>query len=190
MDADIRDLLGLYWWALLVKGISAVFFGLFAIFWPGPTLVALIYIFSTYILISGIMNITLGIYSRRRTNFWLFVLVIGVLEVGVGVYTVRHPFLTLAAFILLIGFTFLFRGVLQIVAAFMEVTPDRADKVLLVVAGALSALAGLFLLLQPAAGGLTFVWVLGVYALITGPMDIARSAEARLSFEAHHHPSA
>ncbi|HEY2004450.1 MAG TPA: DUF308 domain-containing protein [Candidatus Saccharimonadia bacterium] len=179
------NLLGMYWWALLVKGISAVVFGLFAIFWPGPTLIALVYIFSAYILIAGIMDITLGIYSRNRSNFWLFGLILGVLEVGVGVYAIRHPQVTLAAFILLVGFTFLFRGVLQIVAAFLEETPDRASKFLLALVGGLSVLAGIYILLQPAAGSLAFVWALGVYALIVGPMEIARAAEVRVLFEQH-----
>ena len=35
--------------------------------------------------------------------------------------------------------------------------------------------AGVAILLQPASGGVAFVWVLGLFALVTGPLLIALS---------------
>lgn len=179
MDVTVRQLLGVLWWALLIKGIATLAFGSVAVFWPGPTLIALVYAFSAFIIISGIINLTLGLVGRGASNMWLFALILGILETAAGIFAVRHPAISLAAFILFVGSVLLVRGILQIVASFMEVTPDRASKALLVVAGVLEVVVGAFILLQPITGGLAFVWAIGVFALITGSMDIARSIAAR-----------
>jgi len=47
-----------------------------------------------------------------------------------------------------------------------------------------SLIAGIVVLRQPVAGGIAFVWVLGLYALISGPLMIALASEARRELEA------
>jgi len=180
MDRDARQVVGVLWWTLLIKGLIALAFGIAAIFWPGPTLVALLYLFSAYIIVSGIMNVILGIFGHRVVmNMWLGVLLLGVFEIGVGIYAIRNPGISLGVLILIIGFTFLLRGIWEVVAAFMGRTPDRANKTLLVLSGVLSILVGAYIVMQPAVGGLAFVWAIGVYAIVVGSMDIARSISAK-----------
>jgi uncharacterized membrane protein HdeD (DUF308 family) len=183
MDTRIRQIVNLLWWMLLVKGIAALVFGVTAVFWPNLTLAVLVYLFSAYIVVSGILSIILGIFSAGKSSMWLLGLIIGIIELAAGIYAVRNPLITLAVFVLLVGFTFIIRGILQVAAAFMEVAPDRAAKALLVIAGALSVIAGVFIVLQPATGGLAFVWALGVYLLVVGSMDIARAAAAKALLE-------
>ncbi len=179
MEVHVRQIVSMLWWVLLVKGLAALVFGLAAVFWTGMTLVALVYLFSAYIIVSGILGIILGVFSAGRSGMWLLGLIVGILELGVGIYAVRNPQITLGVFVLLIGFTFIFRGILQIVAAFMEAAPDGAGRALLVISGVLSAIAGILIVMQPVAGGLAFVWALGVYLLVVGSMDIARAAAAK-----------
>jgi uncharacterized membrane protein HdeD (DUF308 family) len=180
MDRDAKQVVGVLWWTLLIKGLIALAFGIAAVFWPGPTLIALLYLFSAYIIVTGIMNIILGIFGHRVVmNMWLAVLLLGILEIAVGVYVIRNPGISLGVLILIIGFTFLLRGIWEVVAAFMASTPDRANKTLLILSGVLSILVGIYIVMQPAAGGLAFVWALGVYAIVVGSMDIARSISAK-----------
>lgn len=188
MEARVRQIVNVLWWVVLVRGLIALVFGLVAVFWPGLTLVILVYLFSAYILVSGILNVILGVFSAGRSSMWLLGLIVGVLELAVGIYAVRNPAISLTAFVLLIGFTFMVRGILQIVAAFMEAAPDGASLALLVISGALSTLAGIFVVLQPASGGLAFVWALGVYLLVVGAMDVARAAAARVLLDDHRLP--
>jgi uncharacterized membrane protein HdeD (DUF308 family) len=53
-------------------------------------------------------------------------------------------------------------------------------KVLAIIVGLAALLAGILMLFQPASAGVAFVWILGLYSLITGPMMIA------LSLDLHH----
>lgn len=164
--------------ALIVRGIAAILFGIAAVFWPGLTLVTLIYIFSIYILISGLVGIVTGVSHLVKGRNWFLGLLLSFIELGVGVYLVRHPGVTFATLVLIIGLVLVARGVFEVVLAFTE-DSMATQKMLLVLGGLLSAGVGIYVLLQPASGGVAFVWVLGLYALITGPILVAMGLDVR-----------
>ena len=47
----------------------------------------------------------------------------------------------------------------------------------------MAVVVGIAILLQPASGGVAFVWVLGLYALLTGPMWIALGLDTKKLLE-------
>ena len=47
-------LLARYWWALALRGVFAVLFGLLAFFMPKITLITLVLLFGAYVLLDGI----------------------------------------------------------------------------------------------------------------------------------------
>jgi uncharacterized membrane protein HdeD (DUF308 family) len=103
----------------------------------------------------------------------------GIIELGVGVYLLRHPTVTFATLILLIGFTLIIRGVVDVIGSLFEGGISATGKVLSIIGGLLALLAGIVVLFQPVASGVAFVWILGIYALIAGPLQIALAADAR-----------
>lgn len=165
------------WWILLLKGIILVLFGLFAVFWPAISFIALSLVFAFYILLSGVMNIIYGIVGISTHRYWFLILALGVFEIGVGDFAINHPHISIAALALLIGFTFLIRGIFEIISAFDDMF-IHAHRLLQSIGGALSIIVGLIVLRYPIRGGITFTWVLGVYALVAGPMLIALSVIA------------
>lgn len=182
MDTQDARYLSSYWWVLTLRGISAILFGLAAVFWPGITLVTLVYLFSAFILATGIIGIVQGLTNVGRAGIdWILTLLLGFLEVGVGVYLLRHIEVSFETFILLIGFVLIVRGVLEVVVAFNE--ENSTTRTLLMIGGVAAALAGVVVLRQPVAGGVAFVWVLGVYALIAGPLLIALSIDAKQALD-------
>src|SRR5215203_3573070 len=58
------------WWAVLLRGIVAVLFGLAALFWPGPTLYVLIVCFGAYALVDGLLAVVAGIRASGGRR-WL-----------------------------------------------------------------------------------------------------------------------
>lgn len=169
--------------ALTVRGVAAILFGLVALFWPGLTLVTLVYVFSAYLLVSGLIGMIMSIVTMRNNKYWFMDLLLSFLELGIGVFLVRHLTVTLATFILLVGISFVVRGVVEIVRAFVD-SSVSGSRILLGISGLVGLIAGLVILRQPVAGGIAFVWVLGLYALISGPLMIALAAEARRELEA------
>lgn len=170
------------WEALIVRGIAGILFGIAAVFWPGITLVTLVYIFSIYILISGIIGIGTGVSHLVKGKKWFLGLILGFAELAVGVYLVRHPGVTFATLILIIGLILIARGVFEVVMGLTEDT-FATQKLLVVIGGLLAVAVGVIIMLQPAAGGVAFVWILGLYALITGPILIAMGLDVKHAVE-------
>ncbi len=175
MNADTNDL-QTYWWALTLRGILAVTFGIAAVFWPGITLLTLLYLFSAWVLVEGVIRIVSGIGRIGHHQLGFLTVLIGLFELGVGVYLLRHPGVSFATLILLIGFLLIIGGVVEVVAT---LTSDdiATAKTMAVIIGVAAVLAGILMLFQPAASGVAFVWILGLYALVTGPLLIAMSID-------------
>ncbi|HET6924390.1 MAG TPA: DUF308 domain-containing protein [Candidatus Saccharimonadales bacterium] len=165
---------------LVLRGVVATLFGVAAVFWPGITLVTLIYLFSAFVLISGIVNLVFGLTKLFRgvTSWYAVVLnlVLGVLEVGVGVYLLRHINVGFTTLVLLIGFLLIVRGLFEVVEGLLG-TRTAGHRVVLVVVGLLALAAGIIMLFQPVSGGVAFVWILGLYGIIAGPLMIAAAVE-------------
>jgi uncharacterized membrane protein HdeD (DUF308 family) len=158
---------------MMFEGMASIIFGVAAVFWPKLTIGTLLYIFATFILAVGIINMVSGIFQIKSSpSSWYLRLLVGALELGVGVYLLRHPKVTFATFILLIGFTLIINGLFRVVISLSEKLPATL-KTMLLIAGLLSFLVGIVVLFQPVAAGVAFVWILGLYALLTGPVILA-----------------
>lgn len=171
------------WGALALRGMVAILFGLAAVFWPGLTIVTLVYLFGAYVVSSGLVNIVTGLTNLNGAgvSFWgrILLLILGAGELGVGVYLLRHPHVSFATLILLIGLTLIVRGLFDLFAGIFG-EGSITYRVTMIVGGLVAGVAGVVLLLQPASGGVAFVWLLGLYALIIGPLLVA------LAFDAKH----
>lgn len=178
MDVAERRFIAEYWWVITLRGALAVLFGIAAVFWPGITLLTLLYLFSAYILVSGVVDIVHGVGGIGKRAAWFLTLILGFAELGVGVYLLRHPHVAFTTFILLIGFMLIVRGVFEGVAAFSD-SSTNTNRVLMLIASIIAIVAGIVLLFQPASAGVAFVWILGLYALIVGPIMIALSLDLK-----------
>jgi uncharacterized membrane protein HdeD (DUF308 family) len=178
MNAVEKRFIAEYWWVLTVRGVLAILFGIAAVFWPGLTILTLLYLFSAYILVNGIVNIIHGVGGVSKRSSWFLTLILGLAEMGVGVYLLRHPHVTFATLILLFGFMLIVRGVFEGVSAFGD-NINATNRVLTIIVSIIAVLAGILLLFQPASSGVAFVWILGLYALITGPILVALSFDLK-----------
>lgn len=170
------------WWIGLIEGIAAVLFGLAALFWPGLTITTLVYIFSAFILVWGVAEIVGSLMSMRyRSNWWL-TMIFGLLALGVGVYLVRHVDVAFNTLILIVGFTLIVRGLVDIVSALLD-EGSASYRTLNAIVGIVAIIVGIVVLNASAAAGVAFVWILGLYALIMGPLLIAMSFDVKHMYE-------
>lgn len=164
---------------LIVRGIITLAFGFAAVFWPGETLLTLLYLFSAWVVVIGIISTIEGVMSIGHKDLWFLRILVGLFELGVGVYLLRHIHVTFTTFILLIGFALIVRGIVGVVSAFVEDSPSSNNRILDAIMGLLALGVGIFVLFQPARSGVSFVWILGLYALLAGTLEIAAAVQVR-----------
>ena len=146
-----------------VRGLLAVAFGVLVLAWPDITVLALAFVFAAYVLADGIGLIISGSGARGGRR-WSYVLA-GVVGMIAGIAAAFWPGVTVLVLVLWAGAWAVVTGVLEIAAA---VRRTGAGRWLMVLAGALSIVAGLFILIWPGIGALALVTVLGVYGLAAG----------------------
>jgi uncharacterized membrane protein HdeD (DUF308 family) len=152
------------WWAMLLRGIAAVLFGLAALFWPNETLWVLIVFFGAYALVSGVFTIAAGIADSSRR--WLLIIE-GALGVVAGLIAFFWPGLTALVLLYVIAGWAIFTGILEIITA-ISLRREIDNEWMMILGGALSVLFGVLLAVLPGVGLLSLTWLIGIYALIFG----------------------
>lgn len=171
-----------FWWLFLLEGIATLLLGVVAIFWPGLSLATLIVVIAGFAIAVGLVDLVYGFSSVSEDRSWWLHLVVGGLTVALAAYLLKNPDVAVGTFAALVGLLFVVRGVVDVAVA--GVFSDTGNSVLSVVAGILSVVAGVVIWMYPVSGSLSFVWVLGVFAIIKGAMDIALVASAYNSNDA------
>lgn len=166
------------WWALTIQGILAILFGIACVFWPGLTILTFVFLFGIFILVTGLISIFSGLFSIGK-NAWILTLILGLIELGVGVYMLRNPGLSFELIVLLVGSALAVYGIFGIVITLANNEITAVGKTLSIIGNTLAVVAGVMMFFQPVAGGIAFAWIIGLFALITGPLWIAMSIEVK-----------
>ena len=166
------------WWALLIRGIAAVIFGMLAFAWPGATIVAIVILFGAYAFVDGVFAIVAAIRAAQsHERWWPFVLE-GIVGIAIAAITVLRASASAFALYVTIAVWAFLTGILEIAAA-IQLRKQIANELWLILAGVLSILFGVLMIWQPMAGALAIVWVIGAYAIVFGIMMIALSLRLR-----------
>jgi uncharacterized membrane protein HdeD (DUF308 family) len=162
-------LLARNWWAVGLRGLLAIIFGILALVVPNITLIVLIAFFGAYVLIDGIIAIYLAIRGREYNRNWGWLLAEGIAGVLIGIITFRWPGVTTYGLLAFIAAWAIITGVLEIFQA-IELRRIINNEWLLILSGVASVVFGVLLILFPSSGVLALVWLIGIFALIFGIM--------------------
>ena len=156
-----------YWWVILLRGIFAILFGIAAFIWPGLTIEVLVLLFGAYALLDGILAAIVGIQQYGENERWWAVLLEGIAGIALGVLTLFWPGTTATVLLAFIAAWAIVTGVIEIVAA-IQLRKVIQGEWMMILAGAASVLFGVLLVLQPTAGALALIWLIGAYAIVFG----------------------
>lgn len=171
-------------WGLgIALGVIAILFGVLALFWPGLTVALFIVLFGVFVLVWGVVGLIVSISSISTNKFWWLELLFSVLAVGLAVYLLRNPESAATLFILLIGLTFLVRGVIDVLEGLFGGADESGQRAFNIVLGALGIIAGIITLVHPVSAGLLVVWIVGLYAVLYGSLVIAFAFRAKAALE-------
>lgn len=159
---------------LIIRGVVAILFGIIALAWPGLTAATLALFVMLWLVITGIVLLVEAFASIRTGGWsWLLKIALAILQIGVGAYLVQRPELAIGTLVALIALVLVVQGATDIIIALTDSNSFLTEKMLWIVFGVLYVIAGVIIWRYPVQGGLAFVWILGLTALVTGPIQIA-----------------
>jgi uncharacterized membrane protein HdeD (DUF308 family) len=154
------------WWAIVVRGVLGIIFGMIALFLPGVTMLSLVLVFSAYALVDGIFAIIAAMRAAREHKRWGLLVLEGIVNIVTAGIALLWPGITVVAFVLLVAGWALISGGLMLSAAF-RLGIDYG-RWWLALGGIVSIVYGALLIAAPLVGALVLTWWLGAYALIFG----------------------
>jgi uncharacterized membrane protein HdeD (DUF308 family) len=176
--ANLGSILSRNWWHLLLRGFVAIGFGILIFANPGISLQVLVYLFGLYVLVEGVIGLSLAVQARDVYDSWGALLLWGLLGVAIGVLAFVKPDITALALLFYIALWAIASGVLEIVAA-VRLREFISNEWLLTIAGLVSVAFGVWLIAQPERGALAVLWVIGAYAVLFGVLIVVFALKIR-----------
>ncbi len=163
---DRNAVLARNWWAIAIRGVLAIVFGLIAFTVPGATMLSLVLVFAAYALVDGVFAIVAAVRAARQHERWALLVLEGIADIIAAAIAVLWPAITVVVFVLLIAAWAIITGVLMLGAAF-RVAHDHG-RWWFVLGGLASLVYGVLLIIAPLIGALVLTWWIGAYALVFG----------------------
>jgi uncharacterized membrane protein HdeD (DUF308 family) len=169
------DILSRHWWAVALRGVVSLAFGVMALVWPG----ALMFLFGAYALGDGVLALGTVAFDGRLAGGWRgWLLLEGILGVAAGAATLLWPDITTLALLRVIAGWAIATGVLEVAAAVI-LRRQLEGEWLLALGGAAAVALGVFLVVLPQQGVLPAKWLIGLYAIVFGVALVALAVRLR-----------
>jgi uncharacterized membrane protein HdeD (DUF308 family) len=166
MPGRVLEALRRNWWTFVLRGVCAILFGFFAWFWPGLTLLALIFTWATLACVNGVTTLVSSFARDGHEPRWILLLEGGV-SLSAGLVALFYPRFTALLFLYLLAAWAVLSGLVEVIAAW-RLRNEIRGEFWLGFAGVLSLLFGVMLVLRPGAGALTVVWLIAGYSVLFG----------------------
>jgi uncharacterized membrane protein HdeD (DUF308 family) len=163
---DLRRVLAQSWWLVALRGALAVVFGLIALFMPVVTILAIVVLFSAFMIVDGLFSIIVAVRAAQQRERWGLLALQGAVSIATGIIVFVWPELTVVAFVLLLAAWAIVSGCLLVAAA------ARVDwqhgSFWFGLAGVASVAYGALMIIAPMVGAVVLTWWLGAFALVLG----------------------
>jgi uncharacterized membrane protein HdeD (DUF308 family) len=162
----MRAVLVANWWAVALRGVFAILFGLLALLVPGATISVLVLLYAAYMLADGALAIVAAIRAASHHERWGLLVLEGIIDIIAGLVAFVWPAITVLVFVFLLAVWAVVTGALLLAAAFRLDTYH--GRWWMALGGVLSIVWGVLLFMAPAAGAVVLTWWLGAYSLLFG----------------------
>jgi uncharacterized membrane protein HdeD (DUF308 family) len=154
------------WWAVLLRGILAILLGVLTLVLPAVSLASLVLLFAIYMLADGVLGIVSAIRAARQHERWGWLVLEGLLDIAAGIAALVWPGLTIIVFVALVAAWAIITGIALVAATFR--LNRQHGRWLMALAGVLSVIWGILLVIAPVGGALVLMLWIGAYALVFG----------------------
>ena len=162
----LSELLAQHWWAVGLRGILAIIFGLICLLTPGIAVGAFVIVFAAYMFVDGAFAIISGIRAARSGEQWGLLILEGIVDLAAGILAVVWPAITLVALVWIVAIWAIVSGALMLGAA-VGLNIDYG-RWWLALGGIASLIFGILLIIEPFIGAVVLTLWIGAYALVFG----------------------
>ena len=162
----MNDMLANNWWAVALRGVVAILFGIAAFAMPFVTMLSLVVVFAAFSFVDGVFGIIMSVRGARKGERWIWLLLSGILGIVASAVAVLWPGITVLAFVILVAAWALVSGTFMLISAF-RLKIDHG-RVWLVIGGIASIVFGILLVISPFIGALVLTFWTGAHALVLG----------------------
>src|SRR5215475_7277240 len=110
----LSEVLADSWWAVGLRGVLGILFGLICLLTPGIAVGALVLLFAAYMLVDGVFAIISGIRAARSGERWGLLILEGIVDLAAGVIAVVWPAITLVALVWIVAVWAMVPGALML----------------------------------------------------------------------------
>jgi uncharacterized membrane protein HdeD (DUF308 family) len=167
IDVSRTVALARWWWTFVVRGLLAIAFGVLAFFAPELGIAVLVGLFAAWVLIDGAASLYAGIRGRATDRSWWLEVLEGLVSIVAGLIALLFPAFAAGVLVIIIAAWAIVTGGFQIWAA-IRLRDQIEGEFWLGLAGVASILFGVIMLVYPAAGALSLVWLIGSFAIAFG----------------------
>lgn len=174
---------GKAWGWLLLFGALTLIAGIVTVAWPSATLAVIAVLFGIQLVITGIFHFVRAFGSDESGGSRVVLALLGALALIVGLYCIRHVSVTVVVLAVILGIFWVIHGTLELFAAADAPTgtPGRGWTGTI---GGLSIVAGIVVLSDPHITVLALAWLLGIWLIVFGIIEIISAFAIRSSVRA------
>lgn len=163
----MKSKLNSYRTPMLINGILAILFGLFALFVPTDTSLTVVKYFGAILIIGGAFGLVNAIQVMKKNQEYLSALVSSIISILVGLFIVFYTHRSMEIFAIIMGVWAIILGLVQLFIALNLFDAGR-NKTLLITNSIISMVFGLILLFNPFGSMVALVFLVGIMALVVG----------------------
>ena len=167
------------WKWKLVAGLLAIVLGALVLAWPGPSILVASTLFGVYLLLSGLVELFLAFTLPRSAGTRVMLFISGALSLVLAILSFRHFGDGYAVLLLSlwIGIGFIFQGVTAVAVGIGE--SELPGRGWYVVAGVVSVIAGLVVLVWPFDSIVVLTLAAGIWLVIIGVTQVIQAFQTR-----------
>jgi uncharacterized membrane protein HdeD (DUF308 family) len=158
------------WWVFLLGGLASVVFGALAMMKPVTAWFLVSVFFAASIVVDGVFNVAGSVQHREKDGWWIMLLM-GILGVAVGGYALLNPPVSMMVFLYVVAFQAVMLGCFLVMLGY-KVRAATEREWILYLAGTLSVVFGILVIVNPVVGSISVITMIAVWALVTGALKI------------------
>lgn len=179
-NSSMQNFLNGSWLTVLVRGLIAMAFGLFAMANATATALILFAVFVLYAVTDGVFTLVMAIIHRRDSPRWWLGGLYGLMSTLFGLFILISPKITALLMLYTIAARAIIGGFFEVGLA-LNLGKQVKGEWLMIVAGLLSIFFGAWMFLQPLIGGLAIMWVIGLYAFLVGTLLVFHAVRIKMT---------